>query len=147
MQVVSGLEPRLTASQRDVVIGIVTSGHRVDPVEALAGTGKTTCAAALNEVYGRAGYRVVGAAPTARAVRELKERAGIGEARTLDGWALKLAAEPDALITAGRGEDAAGRERAVLVLDEAGMAPTRVSAEVIDRAIATASRSWRLETR
>ena len=80
-----------------MVSAIATSGNRIDTVEALAGTGKTTSAAALREVYERAGYRVVGAAPTGRAVRELKERAGIEDSRTLDAWALKLGADPDAL--------------------------------------------------
>ena len=67
-------------------MAVAGSGNRIDTVEALAGTGKTTSAAALRAVYERAGYRVLGAAPTGRAVRELKEQAGIEESRTLDGW-------------------------------------------------------------
>ena len=92
-----GLERKLSDEQEQAVSAIATAGHRIDTVEALAGTGKTTSAAALRELYERAGYRVIGAAPTGRAVRELKERAGIGESRTLDSWALKLAADPTAL--------------------------------------------------
>jgi ATP-dependent exoDNAse (exonuclease V) alpha subunit len=102
----------------------------VDVLEALAGTGKTTCAAALREAYAQAGYAVLGAAPTGRAVRELKERAGITESRTLDGWAAKLAADPDALARVRL------RRPAILIIDEAGMAHTRVSAKVIERALA-----------
>ena len=88
---------RLTDEQARAVRSIASSGNRIDTVEALAGTGKTTSAAALREVYERAGYRVIGAAPTGRAVRELAERAGIADSRTLDSWAVKLSADPHAL--------------------------------------------------
>jgi nucleoside-triphosphatase THEP1 len=120
---------RLSSEQHRAVTAITRSGNRVDVLEALAGTGKTTCAAALREAYAQAGYKVLGTAPTGRAVRELKERAGITESRTLDGWAAKLAADSDALA----------RDRlrpAVLIIDEAGMAHTRVSAKVMERALA-----------
>ena len=119
-----------------MVCAIAGSGNRVDTIEALAGTGKTTCAGALREVYEQAGYRVLGAAPTARAARELKERAGIDDSRTLDGWALKLAADPEALWFARLSGAQAQRQPAVLIIDEAGMAHTRVAADVIDRAMA-----------
>ena len=118
-----------------MVCAIAGSGNRVDTIEALAGTGKTTCAGALRAVYEQAGYRVLGAAPTARAARELKERAGIDDRRTLDGWALKLAADPEALWFARLSGAQAQRQPAVLIIDEAGMAHTRVAADVIDRAI------------
>jgi len=79
---------------------------------------------------------VIGAAPTGRAVRELAERAGIAEARTLDAWAVKLGADPHALSFAEI--DQLGRARwvpAVMIIDEAGMAHARLSARVIDEAI------------
>ena len=87
-------------------------------------------------VYEQAGYRVLGAAPTGRAVRELKERAGIEESRTLDAWALKLAADPDVLRYAERTELGVRRVPAVMIIDEAGMAHTRLSAHLIDAAAA-----------
>jgi len=127
---------QLSSEQREAVMAIVGSGNRIDALEALAGTGKTTCAAVLREVYERAGYRVVGAAPTGRAVRELKERAGISESRTLDAWSLKLSADPHVLSFARVIHGRARRQPAVLVIDEAGMAHTRVSAAVIERALA-----------
>jgi conjugative relaxase-like TrwC/TraI family protein len=129
-------ERPLTGEQAATVTAIAASGNRIDTVEALAGTGKTTTASALRGVYEQRGYRVLGAAPTGRAVRELAERGGIAEARTLDAWALKLAAEPDTLRSARI--DAAGQVRrvpAVMIIDEAGMAHTRLSAQVIDAAI------------
>lgn len=135
-QTLEHLPRRLSEEQRRVVFEIASGGNRIDTIEALAGTGKTTSAGALREVYRQAGYQVLGAAPTARAVRELKERAGIVESRTLDGWALKLAAEPDALSFAAFTGAGVRRQPAVLIIDEAGMAHTRLSAEVIERAMA-----------
>jgi conjugative relaxase-like TrwC/TraI family protein len=131
----AGLERGLTGEQEHAIRAIAAGGHRVDTVEALAGTGKTTSAAALRRVYERAGYRVIGAAPTGGAVRELKERAGIGEARTLDAWALKLAADPTTLAFAELTATGVRRQPAVLIIDEAGMAHTRLSARVIDDAL------------
>ncbi len=124
---------RLSSEQREAVVAIVGSGNRIDALEALAGTGKTTCAAALRAVYEQAGYRVLGAAPTGRAVRELKERAGIRLSRTLDSWLLRLSADPRALSLDQRSPG----HPAILVIDEAGMAHTRASAAVIDRALAS----------
>lgn len=126
---------QLSGEQREAVLAIVGSGNRIDALEALAGTGKTTCAAALREVYEQAGYRVLGAAPTGRAVRELKERAGIRESRTLHSWVLKLSADSEALSLAVRKDRRTHGQPAVLVVDEAGMAHTRVSAAVIDQAL------------
>ena len=64
-----------TAEQAVVVRGVTSSGHGVETVEALAGTGKTFTAGLLAQAYAAGGYRVLGAAPTGRAVRELT-RAG-----------------------------------------------------------------------
>ena len=132
----AGLERKLSDEQERAVSAIATAGHRIDTIEALAGTGKTTSAAALRQLYERAGYRVIGAAPTGRAVRELKERAGIGESRTLDSWALKLAADPTALSFATLTDTGVRRQPAVMIIDEAGMAHTRLSARVIHDALA-----------
>ena len=130
------LKRPLTDEQAGAVRSIASSGNRIDTVEALAGTGKTTSAAALREVYERAGYRVIGAAPTGRAVRELAERAGIQDSRTLDSWALKLSADPLALRFAELDQlGGVRRVPAVMIVDEAGMAHTRLSAQVIDAAI------------
>jgi conjugative relaxase-like TrwC/TraI family protein len=134
--VLRGLKQPLSGEQEQVVRAIVSAGHRIDTVEALAGTGKTTSAGALRGLYEQAGYRVVGAAPTGRAVRELKERAHISQSLTLDGWAVKLAADPTALSFAKISESGVRRQPAVMILDEAGLAHTRLSAQVIERAMA-----------
>jgi AAA domain len=96
----------------------------VETVEALAGTGKTFTAGLLAEAYTAAGYRVLGAAPTGRAVRELTEQAGISQAWTLTRLALDLDADQRGF----------GTGPAVLMLDEAGMASTRETARVMAHA-------------
>jgi len=116
---VASLPTELSDEQAAVVREIATSGTAIDVVEALAGTGKTTVAGALAAVYRCAGYRVVGAAPTGRAARELSSRAGV-PASTLHRLAEDL-----------RHGEGFGPGPAVLVVDEAGMAPTRVSADVL----------------
>ena len=110
-----------------MVRAIATSGNAVDVVEALAGTGKTTVAGALAAVYERAGYRVVGRlADRAGGARAVKPRRRAGEH-----------ASPPRRATLGHGEGF-GSGPAVLLVDEAGMAPTRVSASVLAAAHAQA---------
>jgi conjugative relaxase-like TrwC/TraI family protein len=121
-QALAAVPARLSDEQVAAVHAIAASGNALEVVEALAGTGKTTTAGALAAVYQRAGYRVVGAAPTGRAARELSSRAGI-PANTLHR-----------LVEDLRRSEGFGSERAVLLIDEAGMAPTRVSAEVLSAA-------------
>ena len=107
-----------------VIRGLTSSGHGVETVEALAGTGKTFTAGLLAEAYTAGGFRVLGAAPTGRAVRELAEQSRIGEASTLTRLALDLAGDQGGF----------GAGPAVLILDEAGMASTRETAGVLAHA-------------
>ena len=113
-----------TAEQARVIRAMTSSGHGVETVEALAGTGKTFTAGLLAHAYTASGYRVLGTAPTGRAVRELTEHAGIGHAWTLTRLALDLDADDRGF----------GSRRAVLILDEAGMASTRETARVMAHA-------------
>jgi ATP-dependent exoDNAse (exonuclease V) alpha subunit len=71
--------------------------------------------AALASAYRQAGWHVIGAAPAARAARQLREVADI-DAETMHSLLGKL--ERASRLDAST----------VLVLDEAGMAPTRRSA-------------------
>jgi conjugative relaxase-like TrwC/TraI family protein len=115
------LDRPLNDEQAAVVDAVTHSGRGVEVIEALAGTGKTYTAGALAEVYRSAGYRVLGVAPTGRGARELAEQ-GIS-ARTLD----RLLLEAESL----------GGElprRGVVIFDEAGMAPTRLSARLFEAA-------------
>jgi conjugative relaxase-like TrwC/TraI family protein len=112
----------LTAEQAAVVRGIAGSGRGVEVVEALAGTGKTYTAFVIREVYERAGYQVLGVAPTGRGARELSEEAGI-RSRTVD----RLLIDLDEL-----GDTLPGR--CLIVLDEAGMASTRSTERLLEMA-------------
>jgi AAA domain-containing protein/TrwC relaxase len=104
-----------TAEQAVAIRGLTSSGHGVETVEALAGTGKTFTAGLLARAYAAGGFRVLGTAPTARAARELKDEAGIAHVSTLTRLTLDLDGDPAGFGTAP----------AVLILDEAGMASTR----------------------
>ena len=119
-----------TTEQAAVIRGLTSSGHGVETVEALAGTGKTFTAGLLAQAYTAGGFRVLGAAPTGRAVRELTEQAGIGQAWTLTRLALDLDGD----------ERGFGSGRAVLILDEAGMASTRETARVMAHARAAGAK-------
>ena len=113
-----------TAEQAAAIRGLTSSGHGVETVEALAGTGKTFTAGLLAQAYTAGGFRVLGTAPTGRAVRELSEQAGITQAWTLTRLALDLDADDGRF----------GTGPAVLILDEAGMASTRETARVLQHA-------------
>ena len=113
-----------TTEQAQVIRGLTSSGHGIETVEALAGTGKTFTAGLLAEAYTAGGYRVLGTAPTGRAVRELTEQAGIGHASTLTRLALDLDSEQGGF----------GPRPTVLIIDEAGMASTRETARVLAHA-------------
>ncbi len=109
----------LSDQQRAAALGLTTSGHGIEAVEALAGTGKTYLAGALRELYERAGYTVLGVAPTGRGARELREQAGIAGASTLARLLIDL-------------ERHGGlAPRTVVILDEAGMASTRETAALV----------------
>jgi ATP-dependent exoDNAse (exonuclease V) alpha subunit len=101
----------LGEDQAAAVRAVARSGHGVDVIEALAGSGKTYTAGVLRQVYEDAGWAVVGVAPTGRAVRELAGEAGFNAA-TIDR----------ALMELERFEGFG--PRTVVVLDEAGMAST-----------------------
>jgi conjugative relaxase-like TrwC/TraI family protein len=115
-------ERALTDEQTAAVRAVTTSGNGVDIIEALAGTGKTFTAAVVRHVYEDAGYHVIGVAPTGRAVRELAEEAGI-PAWTIDRALISLERYDERL-----------QPKAVVVLDEAGMAPTRLTERLLAQA-------------
>jgi hypothetical protein len=114
-------EPSLNEKQAIVVRTIACSGRGIDAVQALARTGKTTMLAALADSYRQACYRVIGTAPTARATRQLRESAGI-PATTMHSLLHEV-------------DEAGGiADRTVLLIDEAEMAPTRLTAALLTHA-------------
>jgi hypothetical protein len=120
-KVLAARKPALNVDQAAAIRAITSSGHGLDTIRALAGTGKTTMLGALAACYRHAGRRVIGAAPTARAARELREIAQV-PSTTMH----RLVSELD---RAGGFEPGT-----VLVIDEAGMAATRVSADLLGHA-------------
>ncbi|HEX4107028.1 MAG TPA: AAA family ATPase [Solirubrobacteraceae bacterium] len=125
--VLSGARPQLNEDQAAAVRAIATSGNGIDHVQALAGTGKTTMLRALAQAHQQAGYQVIGAAPTARAARELRESAGV-RAGTLHSLLAQL-------------ERSGGfPTNTVLLLDEAGSASTRLSARIFQQAEASTTK-------
>lgn len=116
----------LGAEQRAVLHGVTSTGNRVDVIEALAGTGKTTIAEFIRTIYEGYGYEVVGGAPTARAVRELSERAGVQTSRTLDSWMMSLDNNPQAFEFHDISWTGVRRKPVVFLIDEAGMVHTRM---------------------
>jgi len=115
----AGADRPLSTEQADAVRAVLSDGHGVSVIQALAGTGKTYTAGVLRQVYASAGYEVLGVAPTGRGARELTEEAGVS-ARTLDRLLVDLEMLGDELP-----------QGCVLILDEAGMAPTRSSARLL----------------
>src|SRR5581483_3166352 len=113
------LRERLLREQRAMVGKVATSRDRVVCVVGVAGAGKTTAAHALATAFASSGIDVVGAAPPGVAAEKLQDETGI-PSTTLHRFL----------------ERAQGGElphRCVLIVDEAGMAETRVLAPVLEQ--------------
>ncbi len=108
----------LSSEQERMVRAAATSPDRVVSVVGLAGAGKTTATHALAHALTAAGIPVLGAAPSGIAAERLEDESGIA-ATTLHRL----------LAAARRG---GGLPRScVLVVDEAGMAETRILAPLL----------------
>ncbi|MDQ3090212.1 MAG: relaxase domain-containing protein [Actinomycetota bacterium] len=103
----------LTNEQRALVREACMSRDRVVCAVGVAGSGKTTALRVLGAAYRQAGIPVFGAAPSGRAADELATATGI---RSTTMHRLLLDAEREGGLPRG----------CVLVVDEAGMAETRV---------------------
>jgi conjugative relaxase-like TrwC/TraI family protein len=100
----------MTAGQRDATEGLLTSGAGLDLVVGVAGSGKTTCLAAVRLGFETAGYDVIGTATSGQAARGLGQGAGIGESRTLASLCWRL--DHDRIVLT---------DRDVIVIDETSM--------------------------
>jgi conjugative relaxase-like TrwC/TraI family protein len=113
LEAVTGLEERLGASligsQRGVAVGLMTSGHRLEVLVGVAGSGKTTTLAAVRAGFESAGYTVIGTATSGQAARNLAESAGI-DSRTIASLGWRLDHGTLALS-----------DQHVLIVDESGM--------------------------
>jgi conjugative relaxase-like TrwC/TraI family protein len=109
----------LSEEQETMVREVATSLSRVVCVVGLAGAGKTTATHAVAQVFAHADIPVLGAAPSGVAAEKLQDETGI-PARTLHQ-----------LLDDAR-RDGGSPLGSVLVIDEAGMAETRILAAVLD---------------
>ncbi|MCK0111898.1 relaxase domain-containing protein [Ornithinimicrobium sp. F0845] len=110
---------RLNAGQATLVRAMATSGARVQLAIAPAGSGKTTAMRALARAWESSGGTVIGLAPSAAAAAVLRENAQT-TADTLAKLVWHLEHSPDDLPEWARAID----ERALVVIDEAGMVDT-----------------------
>jgi conjugative relaxase-like TrwC/TraI family protein len=116
----------LNEDQLGVLHAVAADGNAISSIEALAGSGKTTTAGAMREVFEAGGYCAFAAGPTGRAVRELAG-AGFERPRTLSAWEVKFEIMgPREAIRQTLGDPS----RAVLFVDETGMADTRLLSKI-----------------
>jgi conjugative relaxase-like TrwC/TraI family protein len=108
----------LSREQGALVRAACVSSDRIVCVVGRAGSGKTAALGALAEAFARSGVPVLGTAPSGRAAEELRASTGI-ESGTLHRILLEAHAQ---------GELPHG---CVLLVDEAGMAETRVLAPLL----------------
>lgn len=112
----------LNLSQRTAIEEVLTSRDRVQGVQGLAGTGKTTALAVIREGAEQNGYAVEGFAPTSRAAAQLRE-AGIG-APTLQSF----------LARGEQGQRAGdSASRHLYMLDESSLASTKQMRAFLDK--------------
>ena len=107
--------PTLSDEQRKMVRLVGSSADRVVCVVGLAGTGKTTATRATADAFRAAGVAVLGAAPSGIAAEKLQDETGIPSTTLHRLLQHEL---PD---------------RCVVIVDEAGMAETRVLAPLLER--------------
>jgi conjugative relaxase-like TrwC/TraI family protein len=103
----------LSTEQRAMVRRLTLTGEAVAVVAGKAGAGKTFALDAAREAWEASGQRVVGVAVARRAARELESGAGI------------LSTSLAAMLGAVRDGSWSVPQSTVLVVDEAGMVPTR----------------------
>jgi ATP-dependent exoDNAse (exonuclease V) alpha subunit len=113
--------PTIAGEQAGMVRRLVLDGDGVAVVIGQAGTGKTFALAAAREAWEGSGYRVIGAALARRAAIELEDGAGI-ESQSVAALLEELRTRPWRTLP----------QRSVLVIDEAGMVPTRALAEIVE---------------
>src|SRR5205085_1341427 len=101
--------PRLNPGQKGVIEDVLTSRDRVQGIQGVAGTGKTTALAVIREATERQGYQVDGFAPTSRAAKQL-EHAGIRSA-TLQSFL-------------ARSQQSDAEQRRFFFIDESSLAST-----------------------
>jgi conjugative relaxase-like TrwC/TraI family protein len=113
---------QLNNGQRNAVQEVLTSSDRVQGLQGLAGTGKTSSLSAIREAAEQNGYTVQGFAPTSKATNQLRD-AGI-PADTLQGF-----------LARGGQEQSAGDPtiRHLYMLEESSLASTRQMRDFLEK--------------
>lgn len=119
--------PQLAQEQREAIQHVTGMGH-VACVVGDPGTGKTFSVASAKAIWEKAGFRVMGAAPSAKAADGLANDAKI-PSYTLASWAM-----------AWKNGQRKLTKRDVLVVDEAGMIETRAMKRLMDEISATGAK-------
>ena len=114
----------LTAGQKEAVKLILSEKDRTVGVQGYAGTGKTRMLDRARTLAEKKGFRVVGLAPSASAVRTLAAESGI-ESETLQRFLARNAGVAEGRLTKkGAKEMRAAFAKTVLVVDEGSLAST-----------------------
>jgi len=119
----AALEGRTLRDDQRTAFEHAASAGGLKLVEGRAGTGKSYTLAAVRDAHERAGYRVVGLAPTNAVAQDLKAD-GFREAGTVHA----------ALFGIKNGRSPGWDRRTVLVVDEAAMLDSRVTGELLAEA-------------
>ncbi len=114
--------PKPLSTEQRQAIEHATTQRDLALIAGRSGAGKTRLTEPLAELYGQAGYRVLGAAPTGTAAQKLGEDASI-PSRTLASWFHSWEAGQDRL----EGKD-------VLLIDEASMVPVTDMSRLLEQA-------------
>ena len=114
----------LTQGQKDAVKLILSTKDRTVGVQGYAGTGKTTMVNRARALAEKNGYRMLGLAPSASAVKTLSAEAGI-ESETLQRFLARNAGVAEGRLTRKGARDMRSAfSRTVLVVDEGSLAST-----------------------
>ena len=114
----------LTAGQREAVQLILSAKDRVVGVQGYAGSGKTTMLDRARTLAEKKGWRMMGLAPSASAVKTLAAEANI-ESQTLQGFLARNAGVAAGRLTKrGAKEMRAAYAKTILVVDEGSLAST-----------------------
>ena len=114
----------LTAGQKDAVKLILSARDRVVGVQGYAGSGKTAMLDRARTLAEKKGWRMIGLAPSASAVKTLAAEANI-ESQTLQGFLARNAGVAAGRLTKkGAKEMRAAFAKSILVVDEGSLAST-----------------------
>ena len=121
----------LTDGQKQAVKLILSEKDRTVGVQGYAGAGKTRMLDRARTIAGKKGWRVVGLAPSASAVRTLEAESGI-ESETLQRFLARNAGVAQGRLTKGATRKMrAAFSRTVLVVDEGSLASTAQARDLL----------------